>query len=132
METSETSQDFAERIAGLSPAKRALLERRLKASGQSPPSDDEIRPRARRSRAPLSFPQQRLWWLDQLEPGNSTYNVPRAIRMRGALNVDALEYALDTIVARHESLRTTFALDADGSPVQLIAASEPVAMPVVD
>ncbi|MFN2444964.1 MAG: condensation domain-containing protein, partial [Vicinamibacterales bacterium] len=50
------------------------------------------------------------------------------MRRRGRLNVDALEQALDAIVARHESLRTTFALDADGSPVQLIAESEPVFM----
>lgn len=69
---------------------------------------------------PLSFAQQRLWFLDQLEPGSAFYNIPAAIRMRGALDEGALLATLEKIVARHESLRTTFAV-IDGAPVQVIA-----------
>ena len=64
---------------------------------------------------PLSFAQQRLWFIDQLEPGNSAYNIPAAVRLKGPLNVAALEQSLNEIVKRHESLRTTFAI-VDGRP----------------
>jgi amino acid adenylation domain-containing protein len=70
----------------------------------------------------MSFAQQRLWFLDQLEPGKSVYNIPEAIRLKGLLNVEALEQAINEIVQRHESLRTTFAL-VDGHPVQIVAPS---------
>ena len=59
--------------------------------------------------APLSFAQQRLWLLDQLEPNSSAYNIALASKMEGPLNVTALEHALNEIVRRHESLRTSFA-----------------------
>ena len=65
-----------------------------------------LRPRDRR--LPLSFAQQRLWVLDQIEPNNPLYNMPRAIRLTGVLNVPALETALNGIVERHEILRTTY------------------------
>ena len=71
---------------------------------------------------PLSFAQQRLWVLDQMQPNNPLYNIPRRLRMRGNLNVDALTTALNKIVERHESQRTTFAVH-DGTPVQVIAPS---------
>ncbi len=80
---------------------------------------------------PLSFAQQRLWFLDQLEPGSPLYNVPQAIRMSGALNPQALQKSLETIVARHESLRTTFMM-VDGSPVQVVAPNLKMALPVTD
>ena len=72
-------------------------------------------PRDRPSRLPLSFAQQRLWFLDQLEPQQGVYNIPRAVRLRGTLDVEALRRALDVIVERHEALRTTFA-SVDGVP----------------
>jgi hypothetical protein len=59
---------------------------------------------------PLSFSQQRLWFLDQFEPGSSVYNIPSAIRLRGALDVSALERSFQEIVNRHEALRTTFSM----------------------
>ncbi|HEX2079919.1 MAG TPA: amino acid adenylation domain-containing protein, partial [Longimicrobium sp.] len=78
---------------------------------------------------PLSFAQQRLWFLEQLEPGGSAYNVPVALRLRGALDVPALERAVEEIVRRHEVLRTTFA-QAGGEPVQVIAPAGPLPLPV--
>ncbi|MEI8257033.1 MAG: amino acid adenylation domain-containing protein, partial [Deltaproteobacteria bacterium] len=64
-----------------------------------------------RTRGPVSFPQQRLWFLDQLEPGSAAYNIPAAIRITRQLDVDALERALGEIVRRHDALRTTFAVE---------------------
>ncbi|HEY0796202.1 MAG TPA: amino acid adenylation domain-containing protein [Acidisarcina sp.] len=69
---------------------------------------------------PLSFAQQRLWVLDQMEPNNAMYNIPRRPRMRGRLNIDALTRALNAIVERHESQRTTFGV-RNGQPIQVIA-----------
>jgi len=80
---------------------------------------------------PLSFAQQRLWFLDQLEPNRSLYNVPAAIRLRGRLNVAALQQTLDEVVRRHEILRTTFAL-MDDQPVQVISPAQPVSLPLMD
>lgn len=77
----------------------------------------------RDGKLPLSFAQQRLWFLDQLEPGSSFYNISRAFRMHGPLAVAALAKALTEIVKRHESLRTTFG-SGNGTPFQLIAACE--------
>ncbi|HEV7897843.1 MAG TPA: amino acid adenylation domain-containing protein [Planosporangium sp.] len=79
--------------------------------------------------APVSFAQQRLWFLDRLSPGMTEYNVPLALRLSGPLDVTALRRCLDDIVARHEVLRTTFA-ERDGAPVQVIGAPRPVALPV--
>ena len=69
--------------------------------------------------APLSFAQQRLWFLDQFEPQSILYNLPAALRLRGRLNIQALEASLNEIVTRHESLRTTFGI-AEERPVQVV------------
>jgi acyl carrier protein len=69
--------------------------------------------------AVLSYAQQRLWFLDQLEPGSPLYNCPGAAHLRGRLDVEALERSLNDIIARHESLRTKFA-SVEGQPVQVI------------
>ena len=66
--------------------------------------------------APLSFAQQRLWFLHQLEPASPTYNQPQAMHLRGRLDVQALQKALDHVVARHAVLRTTF-VPVDGIPI---------------
>ena len=77
-------------------------------------------PASRGGELPLSFAQQRLWFLDQLEPGASTYNMPTAWRLQGPLDVrGACSAALEAVVARHESLRTRVVL-RDGAPVQVI------------
>ena len=70
----------------------------------------------------MSFGQQRIWFLDQLEPGRSVYNVCEALRFAGPLNLAALENSLNDIVRRHDSLRTTFA-EVDGDPSQVVAPS---------
>ncbi|HEU4560010.1 MAG TPA: amino acid adenylation domain-containing protein, partial [Longimicrobium sp.] len=80
---------------------------------------------------PLSFAQQRLWFIDQLEPGSTTYHIPFALRLRGALVRGALVRALDRIVARHEALRTAFHA-VDGEPVQRIAPVDESAFRLVE
>ncbi|MFL5386940.1 MAG: amino acid adenylation domain-containing protein, partial [Longimicrobiaceae bacterium] len=78
---------------------------------------------------PLSFAQERVWFIDRLEPGSATYNIPAALRLTGALDERALERSLGEIVRRHEVLRTTFA-EVDGSPVQVVAPFGGFALPV--
>ena len=80
---------------------------------------------------PLSFAQQRLWFLNQLDGGSSAYNVPAALRLRGELDHAALERTLTEIVRRHEVLRTSFPA-RDGEPVQMIAEPMAVRLPVLD
>ncbi|MGA8431127.1 MAG: amino acid adenylation domain-containing protein [Candidatus Sulfotelmatobacter sp.] len=80
---------------------------------------------------PLSFAQQRLWFLDQLEPGNPLYNVPCAIHLEGNLDQDALERSLNEIVRRHEILRTRFTT-SNGQPVQVIAPALSIPLPVTE
>ncbi|HEX6747842.1 MAG TPA: amino acid adenylation domain-containing protein, partial [Longimicrobium sp.] len=80
---------------------------------------------------PLSFAQERLWFIDRLEGGSAPYNIPTALRLGGALDVGALERSLGEIVRRHESLRTVFR-EVDGSPVQVIAPFSGFALPVDD
>ena len=108
------------RTADLSPdEKRALLERLL-------------RKKARESKSyPLSFAQERLWFLNQLEPGSPFYNVPVAVRLTGRLSIPALKQTLDEIVSRHEILRTHFPI-IDGLPTQAISPARQVAFPLID
>jgi amino acid adenylation domain-containing protein len=88
-------------------------------------------PTERTDALPLSFAQERLWFIDRLEPGSTAYNIPVALRLGGALDEAALERALGEIVRRHEALRTTFK-EVDGSPVQVIAPFGGFALPVED
>ncbi|HEV2736351.1 MAG TPA: amino acid adenylation domain-containing protein, partial [Longimicrobiaceae bacterium] len=81
--------------------------------------------------APLSFAQQRLWFIHQLDPGSSAYNMPFALRLRGALHVRALRGSLAELVRRHEAVRTVFAERA-GEAVQVVLPAAPVPLPVLD
>ena len=86
---------------------------------------------ARGERLVLSHAQQRLWFIDRLERTSTEYNMPEALRLRGELDVEALERAINTIVERHESLRTHFA-EVEGEPVQVIEEERRIAIPVED
>src|SRR6202158_3979010 len=81
---------------------------------------------------PASFAQQRLWFLDKLEPEQNAYNVPFALRLDGNLKIDILERSLRELIARHEVLRTTFSEDKDGKLIQLVAAKVEFTLPVTD
>ena len=84
-----------------------------------------------RLEAPLSFAQQRLWFLDEFEPGSTEYVSPTVLRLRGELDTGALDRAFTALVARHESLRTTFAT-VDGHGVQIVHPPHAVRVPVAD
>jgi amino acid adenylation domain-containing protein len=106
-----------------------LIDRELRAgSGLSAPP---IVPVSRDQPLRASFAQQRLWFLDQLEPGNASYNVPAAVRLSGNLDLALLEQALQEVVRRQESLRTTFKA-TDGIPYQVIATEMPLRLTVED
>ena len=90
-----------------------------------------IVPMGRDGNLPLSFAQQRLWFLDQLVPNNPFYNVPAALRLTGSLNIAALQQTFNEIVRRHEALRTSLAV-VSGQPVQRIAAAFHLPINVVD
>ncbi|MBD0265593.1 MAG: non-ribosomal peptide synthetase, partial [Tolypothrix sp. Co-bin9] len=92
---------------------------------------DLIQPVPRDVNLPLSFAQQRLWFLNQLHSGSSAYNVPTAVRLLGSLNIAALLQSLNEIVRRHEALRTSFKT-IDGQPIQVIAASLTLSFPIID
>jgi len=120
------------RLTDLSPEKRELLEALLRkkkaaaaAAASIPPRGDLPGP------FPLSFAQERLWLVDQLDPGSLAYNIPVALRFTGALDVAALRKGLATIVRRHEALRTRFEVK-EGEPVQVIDPPDGFALPVVD
>jgi amino acid adenylation domain-containing protein/thioester reductase-like protein len=122
------------RLATLSREQEQLLKLWLeKRAGQS----REIKPRLRKKEAdgsvriPTSWAQQRLWFIDQLEGENATYNVPLALRLRGPLDADALEMALDALVRRHDVFRTVFTSFA-GEPLQEIRADGRFALSTVD
>src|SRR4051794_34429578 len=100
--------DLYQRIANLSLEKRALLERHLMRKGAPASSETVIPRRGTPGPCPLSFAQQRLWFLDQFQPGSPLYHICPALRITGRLDVAALRQTLDVIVVRHEALRTTF------------------------
>ena len=123
--------DIAKQITELSVEKRQLLERYLKTAGLNL-TNAVILPQSRdTNKFPLSFAQQRLWFLDQLEPNTAVYNIPDTHYFNGPLNLDALERSLSEIVRRHEILRTTFQ-SSDGEPVQVIAEAQAQQLEVID
>jgi amino acid adenylation domain-containing protein/non-ribosomal peptide synthase protein (TIGR01720 family) len=111
----------------------AGLAARLEAARQAAPTSSAppIRRIPRDGELPLSFAQQRLWFLSQLEPDGHSYNIPTAVRLHGQLNVAALEDCLSEIIRRHESLRTVFAAP-DGRAVQVIAEEADFTLPQTD
>jgi amino acid adenylation domain-containing protein len=124
---------MTQRINGtaFSPEQQQELERLLREEGIDISVGHRIPRRPNDDHLPLSFAQQRLWFLDQLESGTSAYNMTKAFRLTGDLNHAALESALTGLVGRHESLRTTFA-KGDGEPRQIIAPVERFTLAVTD
>ncbi len=132
----ESAAERSERIAALTPEQRELLAllRRRKAAEKRPrrpPTAPPIPPRGPGESSPLSFDQERLWFLYYLDPGATAYNIDTSTRMEGRLDVAALVRSLNGVVARHEAWRTTFQA-RDGRPVQVIAPEVPLDVPVVD
>src|SRR5258708_12945817 len=130
MPSNRTDQDIAARIAQLSPAKRALLEKRLKeqsASGESRP----IQPRSDLSEVPLTFSQESLWFLTQLAPDKAVYNRPLGIHLTGPLEVDNLRLSLDQIILRHEILPSTFPI-VNEQPVPVVGPAYNVECELID
>lgn len=122
---------LTQRLAQLSPELRAQLMEQVKGRSASP-ALHAIPRVARESEAfPLSFAQQRLWFIEQLEPGNAAYHIATAIHLQGVLLVALLEQSFAHLLRRHESLRTTFHLQ-QGQPVQVIHPAAPFHIPLVD
>jgi hypothetical protein len=123
-------EDVVTRQGRLSPAKQALLEKRLR--GQLAVQKQTLVRRERNGEPlPLSFAQQRLWFLDQLEPNSSFYNSNKTVRLSGPLNLEALERALNEIVRRHEILRSTF-ISLNGQPHNVVSLAQPSRLVIED
>lgn len=121
--------EIGRRIAQLSPEKRALLEQRLRT--RRPATARSIPRRPQSGPSAQSFAQQRLWFVDQVEPGNIAYNSSRIYKLDGAVDAAILEKSFAAIVQRHEALRTTLR-EAGGQPVQIIAPSIDIPLSIVD
>lgn len=112
--------DVQKQIADLSPEEKRKLLAQL------------LRKQALQSNLfPLSFAQQRLWFIDRLNPGDRTYNIPASVRLTGSLNLKAIEQSFNEVVRRHEVLRTTF-IAVDGQPFQAIAPATTSTLPLID
>ena len=111
---------------------QAVLAQRLKARAAGPPAADSIPPLADHARVPLSFAQERLWLIDQLDPGSAAYNIPVALVLRGPLDAAALAAALDEVVRRHGSLRTVFAATSGGGAFQRVLPYAPAPLSRID
>jgi amino acid adenylation domain-containing protein/non-ribosomal peptide synthase protein (TIGR01720 family) len=118
-------------LSALTPAQRAVIERRLIERRAARAKADRIPPRAPAAPIPLSYAQQRLWFLHQLHPDSVTYRLPLALRLVGQLRTEALHHALDSLVERHESLRTVF-VDDGTEPEQRVLPAAPVAIERVE
>lgn len=127
----------ANAVNALSPKKRELLElllREKKLKAESRPSKSVVAPIPRRKEgnsAPVSFIQQRLWFLDQLAPGTPAFNIPLVVRLRGVLNLKLLHQAFAQIIQRHDTLRTGFSAP-EGMPLQVISPSADLEIPIID
>lgn len=122
-----TQDDLAHRRLTLSTSKQILLERRL----QRQRANLTIGKRPDPTNAPASFSQERLWFLDQLEPGNAMFTIPIATRIAGTLDTCILEQCLDALIERHETWRTTFT-SVEGIPVQHIGPPWHLPLSIID
>ncbi|QWP75370.1 amino acid adenylation domain-containing protein [Lysobacter sp. K5869] len=116
--------ELADAIRAHKPALIAALERSAASAAAAP---EPILPAPPADAYPLSFAQRRLWFVDALGGGSPQYNLPGALRLRGRLDAQALQRALDALLARHTALRTVFA-ERDGEPVQQVRPAQPLAV----
>ncbi|HEX7771710.1 MAG TPA: condensation domain-containing protein, partial [Pyrinomonadaceae bacterium] len=125
--------DLSARIAALTPEQRVRFEASLKAKGLRVPQVDQIprRPREDVNLFPTSIDQERLWFIEQLQPGNAAYNIFTASRIKGPLDVAVMERVVNELIARHEVVRTTFTV-VDDQPMQVIHPKLEVTLTPVD
>ncbi len=129
-----TDTEIAKRIAELPLEKRALLFQQLQKQREKErtPEAERIPRQSRESEThPLSFAQQRLWFLSNFEPESPEYNIPQAFRIEGDLDPEVMQRALREVVRRHETLRTTFR-SIEGTPAQVIAQVVDMEVPFID
>ncbi|MCM0673498.1 amino acid adenylation domain-containing protein [Micromonospora phytophila] len=112
-------------------ARQALIAQRLRRRQAAPPTA-RITPRPPDAEVPLSYAQERVWFMDQLAPGEAAYHIAVPLRVHGPLDVAALRRALAELTRRHESLRTRFPADADGRPTVVIEEAVTVPLAIVD
>src|SRR6185369_3417430 len=108
-----------------------LIEQRLRGTREAGADARAVVPVPRDAPAPLSYAQQRMWFIEQLEPGSGAYHITSSLRLRGTLNVAALEQAINAIVERHEMLRTCF-VDMQGAPRQVIVSAKWIPIEIDD
>jgi glycosyltransferase involved in cell wall biosynthesis len=130
-ETGGGGGEVRAQLEQLSPARRALLAQRLREKARSDLKKKPLLKARGDEPPPLSYAQQRLWFLHQLDPESPAYNIPAAVRLRGQLDTPALTRAVSEILRRHEVLRATFQAH-DGEPVQLIAPHAAPDTPLLD
>src|ERR1051326_341385 len=126
-----SENQLAARRSRLSPAMLALLAQRLGSKVEESEKQQTIPRRSGEGPVRLSFAQQRLWFLNLLEPGSTAYNMPTGLRLLGNLDVAALERSFTEVVRRHEVLRTRIE-SVDGTPVQVVMPAEAVDLSLVD
>ena len=140
-------ENIFNRISGLSPEKRALLIKRLRVRTENGISEEkvEIEPQfingiapvlrewdgGQSQNFPLTYSQQRLWIIDQLQPNLPVYNIPIAINLTGPINLFAIERSINEIIRRHEIFRTVFH-ENRGMPVQTVFSTYSISIPLVD
>ncbi|MEV6370682.1 amino acid adenylation domain-containing protein [Micromonospora musae] len=112
-------------------ARQALIAQRLRRR-QATATAARVAPRPPDAEVPLSYAQERVWFMDQLAPGEAAYHIAVPLRVRGPLDVPALRAALNDLTRRHESLRTRFPADADGRPIVVIEETAEVPLTIVD
>jgi natural product biosynthesis luciferase-like monooxygenase protein/amino acid adenylation domain-containing protein len=115
----------------LSAVKRALLEKQLQGKASRTPDSHSIRRRASNEPAPLSFAQQRLFFVQQWEGNSPVYNIPAAVRLTGVLNPETLRQTFNEIIRRHEILRTIFS-EGENGPTQIIVPAVTYTWPCID
>ncbi|PMB52382.1 non-ribosomal peptide synthetase [Fischerella thermalis CCMEE 5201] len=125
------ADEIIKRRSQLSPAKQAILEKRLRGECKSDTQRKFIHRRSQQNSVPLSFAQQRLWFLAQLEPDSPFYNMPGVVRLQGKLNFKALQDSLQEIIHRHEVLRCNFQIVED-KPVAFISSTKSLLFPLFD